>query len=284
MTTPPVDPTEIIGEILGEPAALGANPASNGYICPFTTEKCIKARGKLPLPVCSVWRGGRLVVICPNRLRQRDLISDVLDTCWTAAQPTALEIAPEVQMQGFGNVDFVVADVANDEVLNFVSVEAQAVDVTNSYRPAYNAIIAGQMLTKSPTFSLNWDNVYKRYMTQVIRKGFYHHHWNTKIIALMQDELFKQLCKYPFLTTNDVADPAVNVVFLLYKYDLNTSPYSLVIDRRVGTSHANLSQAALYAKAPSREAFVAKIMASIKKSKKLAGKRAKLPDFNIEPD
>lgn len=280
-----VDPTTLIGEILGEPAVLGANPAAKGYVCPFTKSKCIKARGKAPMPVCSVWRSNKLIIICPNRLSQRDLIADVLSNCWTAAAPTSLSIAPEVQMTGFGNVDFVVADVVDNKVINFVSVEAQSVDVTNSYRPAFDAIISSQLMTKAPTFNLNWDNVYKRYMTQVIRKGFYHHHWDTKIVALMQDELYKYLYKFPFLTTQVIADPTVNVVFLLYKYNLTTVPYTLEVAGIYGTSHANISQAALYARAPTRAAFELKILNSIKNvGKKAAKSPTAIPIFGGDDD
>lgn len=256
-----IDPTTLIAEVLGRPAQGGYDPAEDDYICPFTEARCIKASGREPMPVCSVWRGGRVVIVCPNRLRQRDLADDVLDNCWPEGVSRDVAIAPEVQLAGFGNVDFVVAHVSDGEVGHFVSVEAQTVDVTGSYRPAYNALVNDQHLERAPSFGLNWDNVYKRYMTQVIRKGFHHHHWRTKIVALMQDELYTQLTKFPFLTSSDIYDPSVNVVFLLYRYDEN---WNLKIADVVGTSHANLSQAALYADAPNRKAFEAKILERLK--------------------
>lgn len=256
-----VDPTILIAEVLGRPATSGYDPATDAYICPFTESRCIKATGKAPMPVCSVWRGGRVVIVCPNRLSQRDLVVDVLDYCWPAGVSRDVAVAPEVQLAGFGNVDFVIAHVSDGVVGHFVSVEAQTVDVTGSYRPAYEALVRGDELQKSPSFGLNWDNVYKRYMTQVIRKGFHHHHWRTKIVALMQDELYNQLRKFPFLTSTDIADPSVNVVFLLYTLGDN---WNLEISDVIGTSHANLSQAALYADAPDRKAFEAKILDRLK--------------------
>lgn len=261
--TVPVDPTTLIAEVLGRPAQMGFDPASEGYQCPFTKKRCVKAASATPLPVCSVFRGGRQVIICPKRLLERDVIDDVIDSCWTAAAPVHKAIASEVQLGDFGNVDFVVADVDGSNVENFISVEAQAVDVTGSYRPAYDALVAGAMLTRAPTFNLNWDNVYKRYVTQLIRKGFYHHHWDTKMVALMQDDVYKYIYnKFPFLTTTDVGDQSVNIVFLIYKI-VGSGPYHLVVDRAVGTSHANLSQAALYAKAPDRSVFEAKILSAL---------------------
>jgi hypothetical protein len=257
-----VDATTLIAEVLGRPAVSGYDPAVDDFICPFTSSRCIKAIGREPMPVCSVWRGGRVVIVCPNRLSQRDLIEDVLDHCWPEGVPRDVAIAREVQLAGFGNVDFVIAHISDGAVGHFVSVEAQTVDVSGSYRPAYHALVRGDELEKSPSFGLNWDNVYKRYMTQVIRKGFHHHHWRTKIVALMQDELYKQLTKFPFLTSSNISDPSVNVVFLLYKFDNN---WNLEISDVIGTSHANLSQAALYADAPDRKAFEAKILDRLKK-------------------
>ena len=244
---------------------MGYDPASDEFACPYTSSRCIKAAGARPMPVCSIWRGGRKVIICPNRLQERNLVDDVLDHCWPDGISRDVAIAPEVQLAGFGNVDFVVAHIANGQVKHFVSVEAQTVDITGSYRPAYIALVENRLLERSPTFGLNWDNVYKRYMTQVIRKGFHHHHWRTKIVALMQDELYQQLIKYPFLTSTNISDPAVNVVFILYKY---SPEWSLVIADVIGTSHANLSQAALYADAPNREAFEARILARLRQRRK----------------
>ncbi|WP_439546370.1 hypothetical protein [Sandarakinorhabdus sp.] len=262
----PVDPTTLIAEVLGRPAQMGFDPAAEGYICPFTKTRCVKAASKAPLPVCSVFRGAKHVIICPKRLLERDVIEDVVDNCWTAMPPIHKVIAPEVQLGDFGNVDFVVADLDGAHVTNFVSVEAQAVDVTGSYRPAYDALVLGETLSRAPTFNLNWDNVYKRYITQLIRKGFYHHHWDTKMVALMQDEVYNYIYnKFPFLTTTAISDPSVNIVFLLYRI-VDNGPYRLVVDRAVGTSHANLSQAALYAKAPDRSVFEEKILRALARS------------------
>ncbi|MEO5706734.1 MAG: hypothetical protein ABIT10_12535 [Alteraurantiacibacter sp.] len=275
----PVDPTTLIAEVLGRPAKLGYDPAQDKYICPFTDRRCIKAAGASPIPVCSLWRGDRVVIICPNRLQERKLVDDVLEHCWPEGMSRDVAIAPEVQLAGFGNVDFVIAHVNDEKVEHFVSVEAQTVDITGSYRPAYIALVENRMLDRAPSFGLNWDNVYKRYMTQVIRKGFHHHHWRTKIVALMQDELYKQLTKYPFLTSSDIADPSVNVVFLLYKYG---EDWSLEIADVIGTSHANLSQAALYADAPSRDAFEARIIARIKVQRRVGGDKDEPPVFQAD--
>lgn len=103
-------------------------------------------------------------------------------------------VAPEVKMEGFGNVDFVIADVGQDgEVEQFLSVELQAIDITGSAFKAYQALRAGEDLEKKPTYGFNWDNVYKRYITQLIRKGYFHHHWKSKIVAVIPEQVYEYI-------------------------------------------------------------------------------------------
>src|SRR3546814_6532464 len=97
-------------------------------------------------------------------------------------------------MEGFGNVDFVIADVKSDkEIDQFLSVELQAIDITGSVFPAYQALRAGEDLEKKPTYGFNWDNVYKRYITQLIRKGYFHHHWKSKIVAVIPEQVYQYI-------------------------------------------------------------------------------------------
>ncbi len=76
-------------------------------------------------------------------------------------------------MKGFGNVDFVIADLADDQsVRQFVSVEMQAVDITGSVEPAFRAITNNVDETERFSYGINWANVRKRYVTQLVTKGF----------------------------------------------------------------------------------------------------------------
>ncbi|MBA4162342.1 MAG: hypothetical protein C0515_09765, partial [Novosphingobium sp.] len=170
----------------------------------------------------------------------------------------------EVKMEGFGNVDFVISDIAdNGSISQFISVELQAIDITGSARPAYDAILAGKQMGKRPTYNFNWKNVAKRYMNQLISKGYYHHHWGTKIVALIQDEVYDYFRKdADFFTTKDIDSTNVNIVFMVYGFEPGGSDgreQRLVLKRVEGTHHSNLQQAVLYKTAPSRDAFIKRI-------------------------
>lgn len=167
-------------------------------------------------------------------------------------------------MAGFGNVDFVVADVDEEgSIGQFLSVELQAIDITGTVNDAYSAWREGRQLQTKKNYGLNFDNVYKRYIMQLIRKGYFHHHWGTKIVAVMQDVLYEYVRgKAEFMRTRDVRDNTVNIIFMSYSYEEdphNPGAKRFVLSEVEGTSHSNLQQAVLYKEAPDREKFCARI-------------------------
>jgi len=262
------DPTEAIEEILGRRAKSGFQPATHDYRCPFIDRTCIKrstADKKNPYPICSLRKSsGEVVAVCPKRFYERDFLQDVIDHAWTGSKPNNPIMTREVKMEGFGNVDFVISDLAdNGSISQFISVELQAIDITGSARPAYDAILAGEQMGKRPTYNFNWKNVAKRYMNQLISKGYYHHHWGTKIVASIQDEVYDYFRKdADFFTTKDIDSTNVNIVFMVYGFEpvgTDGREQKLVLKRVEGTHHSNLQQAVLYKTAPSRDAFIKRI-------------------------
>lgn len=256
----------------------GFDPESLGFLCPFIGAKCVKRSASLgsePYPVCSIRRnvGGepKQVCVCPKRFYSIDFVTDVVQHCWPGDPPSSPQIAREVKMTGFGNVDFVIADMGQGEtVRDFLSVELQAIDISGSVMPAYKALRADRHLDRRPSYGLNWANVYKRYITQLIRKGYFHHHWGTKIVAMMQDVVYDYICNWAdFMRSHDVKGSAVNIIFMAYRYEddpTNVGAQRLVLDRVEGTSHANLQQAILYKEAPSRKAFCEQIQRALLRS------------------
>jgi Restriction endonuclease NotI len=211
------------------------------------------------------------VCVCPKRFYAVDFLRDVINVCWPAASPPRNpQIAAEVTMRGFGNVDFVIADIMDDgSVEQFLSVELQAIDITGSVMKAYAALLKNEDLERKPRYGLNWDNVYKRFVTQLIRKGYFHHHWGTKIVAVVQDVVYRYICeRFEFMRSPDVKSNTINIIFVTYRYEpdpANALLRRLVLDSVEGTSHSNLQQAVLYKGAPSRDAFCDQIRRSLKR-------------------
>jgi hypothetical protein len=238
--------------------------------------------------VCSLWRGTdgaddpekNLIFVCPKRFYAVDFLTEVIAHCWAGEKPRNPMVAPEVKMEGFGNVDFVIADVAEDgEVNQFLSVELQAIDITGSAFESYQALRAGVDLEKRPTYGFNWDNVYKRYITQLIRKGYFHHHWKSKIVAVIPEQVYQYIKgRADFIRSTDVTSPQVNIIFMTYCLEQDPTRLGEYRPRLVtveGTSHSSLQNAILYKEAPQKEAFTAQIKRSLVRAVNLADLIAK---------
>lgn len=285
----PVNPESIVGEVLGATAKKGFDPKGSGHLCPFINRTCVKRSQRLvpigsPYPVCSIWKGAGatpsaatdLFCVCPKRFYAVDFLKEVVRHCWPDAAPKHAQVVPEVQMKGFGNVDFVIADVGDDGGIGqFLSVELQAIDITGSVLPAYNALLNSTDLENRPSYGLNWDNVYKRYITQLIRKGYFHHHWKSKIVAVIQDQIYKNIAaRAEFMRTQNVQDPTVNIIFMAYRFEPDPArpgQFKWVLSTVEGTSHASLQSAMMYKDAPSRDAFCNQIKKSMGRAKSLTG-------------
>ena len=276
----PFEPESIVGEVLGRRAAKGVYPAAADFECPYIQSRCPKRSTQLPsepYPVCSLWKpaprkstqGPELIFVCPKRFYAVDFLTEVIEHCWPGEKPTDPQIAREVKMEGFGNVDFVIADVKSDkEIDQFLSVELQAIDITGSVFPAYQALRAGEDLEKKPTYGFNWDNVYKRYITQLIRKGYFHHHWKSKIVAVIPEQVYQYILgRAAFMKTSDVKnDPQVNIIFMTYRLEADADKpgeFKPVLVNVEGTSHTNLQNAIMYKDPPQRSAFTAQIKSSL---------------------
>jgi len=175
------------------------NPVNADYQCPFINSQCVKRAHKTggPYPVCSVYWGKSKkhpICVCPKRFYGVDFLNDIVAQCWKGPPPRNPQFAHEVKMAQFGTVDFVIADVdeKNATVRNFVSVELQAVDQTGSVDMAYHSILTNKELECRPSYGFNWANVRKRYIDQIITKGFFHHHWSTRIISVIQTPLYEK--------------------------------------------------------------------------------------------
>lgn len=79
---------------------------------------------------------------------------------------------PSRQSGGSYFVDWVLAKIDADGGLDeFVAVEVQSIDTTGSYRPEVQALRKGHTDVTNSKAGLNWENVNKRILPQLIYKG-----------------------------------------------------------------------------------------------------------------
>jgi len=166
--------------------------------CPYISSTCTKHFSDRSLSgACSAQLKSiaEPVVICPNRL-YADNYAILQDVTTLAFGPGLTIVHPEEfrhQSQGTGAVvafgkgfgkelrkggrgayfvDWILARVGpKKELAEFVAVEVQTIDTTGTYRPEVQQLRLGERNTGVSKAGLNWENVNKRILPQIIYKG-----------------------------------------------------------------------------------------------------------------
>jgi hypothetical protein len=185
----------------------------------------------------------------------------VIRECWIGKKQN-LRAVYEIGMQKFGNVDLVIADVdeKTETVLSFLPVELQAVDITGSVLPYYEALITSSIVEEAKSYNFNWANVRKRFLAQLVAKGFYCHHWGTRIVAVVQVDLYEQFQAHAKLAEVRLQDS--NIIFMLYQFTRSAPDHGWEFEfqRLAPTTHMHVMNAVLYETPPVKARFEAKIL------------------------
>lgn len=185
----PTDPSE---------AATGARQS---MACPFVEGQCTKRLGRdgIISGVCTVKpaKSGP-VIICPNRLYAGSyrILADIAREAFgkgmhlIPAQDLGHTVHDGREVVVFGKrwgkelrlpsrkdhggyfVDWILAHIGTDGQLeSFVAVEVQSMDTTGNYRAEREAYLKGEDYRKNSPGGINWENVSKRILPQLIYKG-----------------------------------------------------------------------------------------------------------------
>lgn len=185
--------------------SAAAERAAAEQLCPFVPPNCTKTGG-----ACSVRPAQDIITVCPKRLygdghqflqviaaeafeafdvvideaTQRPELLPGNKVCEAAQKDLQARVgvfghgwAQEIQlppaMEGGArySVDFTLVCVNGDGALvGFVPIEVQTIDTTGSYKPSLKGLLDGRQQVGS-TFGMNWENVNKRILPQLIVKG-----------------------------------------------------------------------------------------------------------------
>ena len=183
-------------EVFGH-APSDATPKARKYwelkACPFIGRACTKYdhTNTICYGTCSVTNVGQEVVICPNRLYAnnyesiREVAEDVfgklpfmlfdeyvkkasseLDCVVALGQNSGKEVKLSKM-----SMDWVLARIRKGKLVEYVGIEVQSIDITGNYRDAWYAARDQKSDIPASGHGLNWANVHKRLMPQIIRKG-----------------------------------------------------------------------------------------------------------------
>lgn len=196
--------SEFFGYRAEDNSTLAAQNVSR-QVCPFLGSYCTKALGdrsnRTLSGVCSVRQvsaGSPSVICCPNRMYAENykmlstiaekafrvklnLYSGRLAVAKAKQENGAIAVfghgwggelpLPKRQGRGSYYVDWILARLdGTDELVEFTAIEVQTIDTTGSYKNARSALIDRQAIEKD-TVGLNWENVSKRIIPQIIYKG-----------------------------------------------------------------------------------------------------------------
>lgn len=161
--------------------------------CPFTGRACSKFdhTNTICYGTCSVSNAGQDVIICPNRLYAnnyetiRHVSEDVFGKLPFMLFDEYLKKASnslncvvalgqnsgrEVKLSKM-SMDWVLAHIKNGKLIEYVGIEVQSIDITGNYRDAWYAARDKKPVIPPSAHGLNWANVHKRLMPQIIRKS-----------------------------------------------------------------------------------------------------------------
>lgn len=174
-------------------------------VCPFLSSYCTKALGdkanRTLSGVCSVRQvtpGSPDVICCPNRIYAENykmlstmaqkafgveykLYAGRLAVSKAKVENGAVAVfghgwggelpLPKRKGKGSYYVDWILARLdGTGELMEFTAIEVQTIDTTGSYQNARRALIERHEIEKD-TVGLNWENVSKRIIPQIIYKG-----------------------------------------------------------------------------------------------------------------
>lgn len=194
-----------ISELYGFPAADSSEIARRHRRqdrCPFLQSRCTKVdRRNRPTGVCTVFNAGiGETIICPNRFYfdgyavLQHVASDAFGLSGSILHPSqfrAHETKSAIVALGhrFGKevrialpgrakrrrqfyTDWVLARIGDTCALaEFVGVEVQSIDTTGNYRACRRAYMAERLKVPASQHGLNWENVNKRILPQIIFKA-----------------------------------------------------------------------------------------------------------------
>lgn len=196
--------SEFFGYCAGDTSTIAAENTSR-QVCPFLSSYCTKALGdktnRTLSGVCAVRQvtlGSPDVICCPNRIYAENykMLYTIAQKAFRAklnlyAGRLAVEKAkvengavaifghgwggelplPKRQGRGSYYVDWILARLdGNGELIEFTAIEVQTIDTTGTYQNARRALIERNVVEKD-TVGLNWENVSKRIIPQIIYKG-----------------------------------------------------------------------------------------------------------------
>lgn len=246
--------TELYGiPTASDPHAVDWPTVIQSQQCPFLSRKCLKNRKSAPdqtIGSCTVGYGrpNRHIMICPFRLLERNQVFEDCKSLVTLHQPgNEWHIVTELNVPG-GSVDYCLASVRREKVVDFVGIELQTLDTTGTVWPERQRFIHGHgvkvraMDRKSPKlFGMNWKMTAKTILVQLHHKIETFEHLSKKLVLVVQDHLLnymKHQFSFSHLEAARLGDP---MHFHAYSLEPIGERFRLQLSERLSTDAAGIA-------------------------------------------
>jgi hypothetical protein len=167
--------------------------------CPYLDRTCVKVRKSQPeiaIGTCSVQYGAKNsvgMVICPHRfLERKQVFLDCIHLLTLHEPGNELHRIAEVDLPG-GSVDYVLASVRDNKVVDFVGIELQALDTTGTLWPKRQQFLSeagiDYVVESTKSFGMNWKMTAKTTLVQLHHKIETFEHVNRHLVLVLQDTL-----------------------------------------------------------------------------------------------
>jgi len=155
---------------------------------------------------------------------------------WLCKQAAYLVKIPEVRVGRF-SMDWVIACCdASGTLADYHRIEIVAVDTTGSLDQYFGAYMKGEdWQSIEQRYGINWANVYKRTLPQLIAKGALLASYGKKLGVIIQDRLVERLKER--LTIPIEPESSANMLFFSYKlkYKAEAREYDLTLSEVIPT-------------------------------------------------
>jgi hypothetical protein len=208
-------------------------------LCPFNNKvpSCTKDKALDPLGVCSIFEeNGEATITCPVRFREDWMIADDAaafffspDASWTSLTEVRLKDATGLSA---GNIDVVLVSYDNHgKLLDFASLEVQAVYISGNVRNPFEAYIKTPQVTK-PWEGPNYprpdylSSSRKRLVPQMLYKGGIFQAWGKKQAVALHKSFYATLPELP-----QVEPQKADIAWFLYDLQLSKTENRYVLNK-----------------------------------------------------
>lgn len=222
--------------------------------CAYLGRKCIKIRKSQPeiaIGTCSILHGVRQaqpIIICPHRFLERgQVFTDCLHLLTAHEAGNEIHRVAEVEIPG-GNVDYFLVSVRQNEIVDFVGIEFQALDTTGTLWPARQQFLTAMGVIPadtlpSGTYGINWKMTAKTTMVQLHHKVETFEALGKHLVLVLQDSLLDYMRRAFSFDHVQGVSAAHTMHFHAYALQQVENEYRLTLASQFSTDAAGISTA-----------------------------------------